>query len=224
MINTYTTRFASLVLDTRELRAKRERIPREFQQAGFETVVETSRAFEKDLERATEGAGLGRLSRAWASRAYRNESDGSPAAIVYPKGTIRTRGAIRAHAYGARIRRPGGKFLAVPLPASGIKKRTETPAEYQFRTGNKLRFVPPAGKRPALLVLDDAVLSGKKQTARRNTARRAAAGRGNATIPIFVLLPTVDIKGSFSIEDLRRTHQAELRTNFLRRVAGLAKD
>lgn len=182
--------------------------------SAFVTVAEEARAHEKDLERLTEGAGLGRLARAWNSKVYGTPNSADPAAIVYPKGSARTRGAIRAYTQGATVRGKRGQFLAVPLPAAGT---ANTPAEFEARKNVKLRLV--ITKRGArLLVLDNATL-GRTGRARRLPGKRAGPLlRGGSTVPIFVLIPQVRVNQRFTLEGSQQLAENRLRVRWLRRV------
>lgn len=178
-----------------------QRIDRGQLGAARRAVSETTRETEKALERATASAVKGRLWRAWASKTYPAKGLAhEPVGSIFVKGRVRSQGAMRAFAVGGRISARDGGMVAIPLPAAGSRGRDRllTPDEWEARTGIKLRLVKRVGK-PALLVADEAVLSGKRQVARQNSARRRATGRGNTTVPIFVIMPAVDIRQRFSI-------------------------
>lgn len=208
--------FAQLEIDPALLERLRETQTERFLTAARQAVEAVGRLLELELERATSSAGLGRLAKAWQSRVYPASGLADvPTAWIFPKGNLRTKGAIRQ--FGgegpSRIRSSGG-FLAIPLPGSGAR-RTETPTEYQFRTGTNLRLVPRRGRRPALLVLDNARESGKRRIAKRN---RAANPRRVATIPIFVLLPAVDVRARFSIKAIESRYPEQLARSFKARL------
>lgn len=204
--------FAEFDIDVEALERLRERETRRFLRAARGAVEESSRALRDELQGATASAGLGRLAQAWRHRVYplTGLAD-EPVGLVAPKGTVRTRGAMRAHGgESSGVIRARRGALAIPLPGSGAR-RTETPAEYQFRTGNKLRLVPRRGSRPALLVLDNARESGKRRIAKRN---RSANARRRATVPIFVLIPQVDLRARFSIKSIRSRYPGRLVRSF----------
>ena len=204
----------AFTIDLRLTRRRLTEIDSKVRLSAFVTVAEEARAHEKDLERLTEGAGLGRLARAWNSKVYGSPNSADPAAIVYPKGSARTRGAIRAYSQGATIRGKRGQFLAVPLPAAGT---AETPAEFEARKNVKLRMViTKRGGR--LLVLDNATL-GKSGRARRLPGKRAGPLlRGGSTVPVFVLIPQVRVKQRFSLVGSQQLAEARLRVRWLQRV------
>lgn len=164
----------------------------------------------------------GGLWRAWASatRPARGPAR-NPVGTVFVKGGTRTKGAIQFWTQPGAIRGKQGQYLAVPTSAAGSRgrKRDLTPGEWERRTGIRLRFVYRPG-RPSLLVADDAVLSGKAQIARGNAAKRIAAGRGSATVVIFVLLPLVRFRNALAVQPLVDQAQDDLVQNFLARVSG----
>jgi hypothetical protein len=163
-------------------------------------VREVARDIEQDLEAETQRAVPGRLYRGWQSDALKRIAK-QPTAWVYFSGGKRSQGAITHWTQPGRLTAQDGGWLAIPLPAAGSRGRANflTPGEWERQNGAKLRFVFRPG-RPGLLVLDEGTLSGKKQVGRLNSARRRATGRGNMTIPIFVLIPHQEYRNAFSIE------------------------
>jgi hypothetical protein len=136
---------------------------------------------------------------------------------VFANGGARTRGALTFWTQPGAIRGKQGQFLAVPLPAAGSRGRARdlTPAEWErTHPGMRLQFVSRPG-RASLLVAENAVLSGRSRVARGNTPGRIAAGRGSATVPIFVLLPLVRFRNAVAIEPLVAATEAELVSDYL---------
>ncbi|MEE2915741.1 MAG: DUF6441 family protein [Pseudomonadota bacterium] len=215
---------ADLLLDSRQLDRDMDRMVRQHLAAGTSAVSGTTKALERALEAATRGAVPGRLWRAWGSRAYPERGPArNPAGEVFVNGKDRTRGAIEFWTRPGEVRGKRGQFLAVPLPAAGPRGRARdlSPAEWERRhPGVKLRFVARPG-RAALLVADDAVLSGKKQVARRNTDRRIAAGQRSATVPIFVLLPMAKFGNSVAVDPLVKRAEGDLVRAFLAETAAI---
>lgn len=209
---------AELILDAPRLQKERDLLTRAYLLAGKSALTDTVRESEQDLERETQRAVPGRLWRAWKSKV---EPKGArlardPAAFIFLNGGLRTRGAMTFFTQSGRLASStAAGWTAIPLPAAGArgKARDLTPAQWEQRTGLKLRPVFRPGQA-GLLVADAAVLSGKKQIARANSARRAAAGRGNATIPIFILLPPRTFEGRFSIESILAPAGDRLRQRF----------
>ena len=211
---------ASFDIDERGLDKASDRMVRRYLAAGTQAVATTTRDLEQRLEAATRQAVPGKLWRAWASNAFPKQGPAkNPAGTVFVKGGDRTRGAIKFWTEPGQIRGKHGQLLAIPLPAAGKlgRGRDLTPDEWERRTGLTLRFVPRRGRAP-LLVVDDAVLSGRKQVAKGNTAGRAKAGRGSATVPIFVLLPSVAFGNSVAIQPIIAGAKQELPGNFIAAV------
>lgn len=164
-------------------------------------VRQTTRQIEKDLEAATAGAGLGRLSKAWNSRVFPSGPSLGASGQIYAKGEDRTVGALTAYSTGVRIQPKGGKYLWVPTPAV-IKRYGAKIGVGDFEeAGIKLRFVPPSGGRKwPLLVADDFVAGRKAGTYRVATASRLKSGRGLATVVMFIGVRAVDVAKRFDIE------------------------
>jgi hypothetical protein len=218
--------FAEMIFDSRGLQARRKKLESGVRLDARAAVADVTRAAEKDLEAATRAATKGNLWRAWTSEVYpRSGQADNPAGVVYVKGRDRTRGAIRAYTKGASITGKRGQFLAVPLPAAGRRGtgrnfKDITPRDWERRTGLKLRPVFRRGK-PGLLVLDEGKV-GKTGFARGATERQRERGRGVSTVPIFILLPVVNVRQRFSIEQTvapqRRRLESEFLSRFVRRA------
>jgi hypothetical protein len=209
---------ATLTIDDAQLRADGDRTIRRYLTAGTAAVAGATKRLERNLEAATRAAVPGRLWRAWASDAYPEKGPArNPVGEVFVNGRDRSRGAIQFWSQPGEVRGKAGQFLAIPLPAAGStgRLRNLTPGEWERRTGKRLRFVYRQG-RPSLLVLDDAVLSGRRQLARGNTARRIATGRASATVPIFVLLPLVRHRNTVAVGPLVQQAEREMVAEFLR--------
>lgn len=205
-----------LALDTVTLDADADKLTRRILTAGTLSVGGATKELERALEAATRAAVPGKLWRAWASEAYpRSGPARDPVGQVFINGRARSRGALTFWTQPGTIRGSRGQFLAVPLPAAGSRGRARdlTPGEWERRTGKRLRFIYRPG-RASLLVTEDAVLSSSG-VARGNTARRIAAGRASATIPIFVLIPTVRFRNAVAVEPLVAAAGAKLVRDFL---------
>ena len=129
-------------------------------------------AWRSEIAAAGLGTKLGNTVRA---EAYPKRSGGSlnAAALVWTKAPH----ILASHDEGTVIRSADGGWLAIPLPAAGRGRfgRKMTPAEYEQRTGQQLRFVYRRG-RSALLVADDARLTKKGQARRKGgVAARTAS-------------------------------------------------
>ena len=211
---------AEFSLDAQAFDRDSDRLVRRYLAAGTTAVSGTTKRLERNLEAATQSAVPGRLFRAWQSSRFPESGPArNPVGTVWIKGGECTRGAIQFWTQAGAIRGKRGQFLAIPLPAAGSRGRARdlTPGEWERAHGIRLRFVFRAGK-PALLVADNAVLSGRAQIARANTARRIASGRRSATVPIFVLLPMVKFGNAFAIEPIVNASEGELAREFFAAV------
>lgn len=195
----------------------RDTIERRVYRAGTAMIRESTRALEKRIENAIQGAVSGKLWRAIASQVYpKGGIAREPSGSIFVNGGERSRGAIRFFTQPGRIQNDDDFYLAIPLPAAGTRGREGmlTPGEWERRTGVRLRFVFRRG-RASLLVADSAVLSAKGifrrvASIRTKADQRRGFARGATTIPIFVLLPFVPFANSVSLEPLIRQSRDDL--------------
>lgn len=143
-------------------------------------------------------AGLGtRLSKAIQSRVYPvGEPSLNATGFVWVKPNAPR--ILESLQYGGLIRSGRGLYLAIPTEAAGRggfrahdargKFVSFTPAQWERKTGRKLRFVFRPNK-PALLVADDSRLDKRG----RAVASRSKTGRGAMTVPIFILVRQVQM-------------------------------
>jgi hypothetical protein len=217
---------ATLSFDGQQLSATADKLVRAYLAAGTRAVASTTKDLERRLEMATMQAVPGALWRAWKSEVYpsRGRAAVSPEGLVFINGGNRNSRTAKAFNYWTQkgsVRKSGGGFYAVPLPAAGARRSQGlTPAEWEARHNIELRPVFRPGKAP-ILVADESVLRGKRQLARPNTAKRIAAGRGSATIPIFVLIPVIDLRGAISVDALYRQAQQQLPEAYLRETSNI---
>ena len=212
-----------LTIDHAKLERDKERVARGILSAAVAAVGEETKGLERDLERITQLAVRGKLWRAWRSEVYPKRGPArNPAGKVFVNGGKRSQGAITFFTREGRITAGGGQYLAIPTDAAGPRGRARdlSPGEFERRTGTRLRFVYRR-HGASMLVLDDAVLSGKTQTARKNTARRIASGRGSMTIVVFFLIPYAAYQPRFAVEPLVARRQMMLPDNFERRAKAL---
>lgn len=112
---------------------------------------------------------------------------------------------IGAHDTGPLIRSKDGFWLAIPTPAAGKGTRGKalTPSEWESRRGLRLRFVYRR-RGPSLLVAD-----GRLNSRGLGVASRSKTGRGQSTVPIFLLVPQVKLAKRLSLErDAERAQAA----------------
>ena len=102
---------------------------------------------------------------------------------------------IGAHDTGPLIRSKDGFWLAIPTPAAGKGTRGKalTPGEWERRRGLRLRFVYRR-RGPSLLVAD-----GRLNSRGLGVASRSKTGRGQSTVPIFLLVPQVKLAKRLSL-------------------------
>jgi hypothetical protein len=134
------------------------------------------------------GAGLGqRLARTIRSEQFpKGKPSLNAAALVWSKAPV----IVGAHDTGPLIRSRNGFWLAIPTAAAGKSARGGriTPGEWEWRSGLRLRFVYRRSG-PSLLVAE-----GRLNARGRSVASRSKTGRGVTTVPIFLLLPQVQLR------------------------------
>ena len=113
---------------------------------------------------------------------------------------------IGAHDAGLLIRSKDGFWLAIPTPAAGKGSRGKalTPGEWERRRGLRLRFVYRRNG-PSLLVAD-----GRLNSRGLGVASRSKTGRGQSTVPIFLLVPQVKLAKRLSLARDAERAQASL--------------
>jgi len=158
------------------------------QHASKQAMARATTRMKNQWRRQIEGAGLGRrLARTIRGKTYPEGRDSFNAAgFVYANSPK----IILAHMHGLTIRSKRGRFLSIPLPAAGMGHGGArlSPAEFERRTGLKLRFVY-RNPGPSLLVAE-----GRLSKRGRAVASRSKTGRGRTTVPIFLLVPQVKLK------------------------------
>jgi hypothetical protein len=134
------------------------------------------------------GAGLGRrLANTIRSATYPERGESlNAAALVWSNAPV----IVGAHETGPLIRSQNGFWLAIPTPAAGRSWRGGriTPGEWERRTGLRLRFVYRRSG-PSLLVAE-----GRLSSRGLAVASRSRTGRGLTTMPIFLLVPQVQLR------------------------------
>lgn len=216
---------ATITIDVSGLRNKIIRLNSAVKQQAKAEVQQQTKALERALEAATRSAVGGNLWKVWNSQVYPKEGLATtPAGYVFPKGGMRTQGAIRAIANGARIRGRMGQQLAVPLPSAagrfnmargGRRANTLTPQEFERRTGLKLRAMPRRGK-PTLLVVDKRSTEGLRYTRRSRNLTYLDGPR--EVVPVFVLLEQVTVRQRISIAAVVRPFGFKLVSGMQRRL------
>ena len=159
--------------------------------AGEKAVSAAMREAGSDLKSAWRGqitqSGLGRrLANSIRSQTYPKAGDSLKAAsLVWSKAPQ----IVSAHDAGKMIRSKSGFWLAIPTAAAGKgpRGRRITPGQWEQRRGMRLRFVYRR-RGPSLLVAD-----GRLNSRGLGVASRSKTGRGQSTVPIFLLVPQVKL-------------------------------
>ncbi len=219
--------FMDLILDAPALREATDKLIRGHLYAARVAVDVVTREYEKRLETATAAVSKGRLHKAWASdvQPRKGRIARDPAGYIYINGGARTRSAIEFLTTSGRIQAKDGGPVAIPLPAAGNRGRDRllTPDEWQRQTGKLLTLVKPRG-RPAMLVANG-TLNGRTGRYRAITRKRTAADarrgfvRGEASIPIFILLYPRDFQSRFTVENILRGSGDRLASVFAQQAA-----
>ena len=146
----------------------------------------SSRAAQTFSRQITQ-AGLGRrLANSIRSQTCHKAGESlGAAALIWSKAPA----IIGAHDTGPLIRSKDGFWLAIPTAAAGkgLKGGRITPGEWERRRGLRLRYVY-CRRGPNLLVAD-----GRLNSRGLGVASRSEIGRGKATVPIFLLVPQVNL-------------------------------
>lgn len=162
-------------------------------------------------------AGLGKgLANTVRSESYPKTTESiNAAAVVFSKAPR----IISAHDEGAVIRSREGFWLAIPLPAAGRARgrRRMTPYTWEQQNRIPLRFVF-LGRGRALLVADDARLTGRGLARRKGGRRRKKDGilTGAQTVPIFLLVPQVRMRKRLNLAADIAAVAADLPSNIIR--------
>lgn len=218
---------AGFSIDLASIARVRDQIIRTHLRAGKEAIGGATKRLERALEDATRQAVPGQLWRAWGSEVYPRGAKiaREPVGEVFVNGKDRTKGAMSFWSQPGQIIGRSNQWLAIPLPAAGSRGRSRmlTPSEWEARTGQRLRFVYRGGNRPALLVAEgttNARSGSFRAITRKRTAADARRGfqRGVASIPIFVLVPSVRFGNTVAIEPIVAKANDWIRDEFLTRV------
>lgn len=213
-----------LQFDKGSILAAERKLTAGVQRGATTAVAETTKWLERRLEDVTKAAVPGRLYKAWRSKGPRaGRAVDRPFGTIYVEGE-RSLGAIQFFTRPGRLTAKDGGPVAVPLPAAGARGRDRmlTPAEWERRTGQKLRFVPRRG-RPPLLVADAGRVtrSGRYGKIGGKGAGDGGYRKGQATVAIFVILTDVPFKNSVAINPIVGSAREQLSREFVRQVGKL---
>jgi hypothetical protein len=173
------------------------------ERAVSQAVSEAGSSVKSSWRAQITGAGLGqRLANTIRSEQFpKGRPSLSAAAVVWSKAPV----IIGAHEKGPLIRSRNGFWLAIPTPAAGKSARGGriTPGEWERRSGLRLRFVYRR-TGPSLLVAE-----GRLNARGRAVASRSRTGRGVTTVPIFLLVPQVQLRQRLDLaRDAARAQEA----------------
>ncbi|KZE35716.1 hypothetical protein IMF23_16330 [Chelatococcus daeguensis] len=174
-------------------------------------VGEAAEGLKTELRTQITNAGLGpRLARTWRSETFPNGQNSIRAAgLVWSKAP----GIIRIYEDGATIRSTKGFFLAIPTAAAGRfgdGGRKITPAGWERRTGQRLRFVYRRNAASLLVADNMRARTGKRGGYARATAAAMRSGRGLVTVPIFILVPQVTFRKRLDVASAANRWQERL--------------
>jgi hypothetical protein len=173
------------------------------ERAVSQAVTEAGNSVKSSWRAQITGAVLGqRLANTIRSEQFpKGRPSLSAAAVVWSKAPV----IIGAHATGPMIRSRNGFWLAIPTEAAGKSSRGGriTPGEWERRSGLRLRFVYRR-TGPSLLVAE-----GRLNARGRAVASRSRTGRGVTTVPVFLLVPQVQLRKRLDLaRDAARAQEA----------------
>ena len=153
-----------------------------------------AKGLQAEWRRQVEAGGLGtRLARTIRAETFPRMPSSNAASLVWTRAPL----LIDAFDRGALIKSESGFFLAIPTESAGqrgLGRQRITPGGWEQRTGMRLRFVYRQGA-PSLLVADNARMNTRgRAVLNRRKVRRDGIQTGSMTVPIFIMLPQVQLK------------------------------
>jgi hypothetical protein len=196
---------------------------------------EAGKGLQADLRRDAESAGLPHLGKVWRVRVYRGKrGPAESAALVYPKGGDRTRGALWAFENGATIRAEQGRYMLIPTQFNRKSGRRGgrvlfEPSELQgsfvrrSRDGTLLLFARVSHAQSLVRgkVRDRAYVNDRMVGSGRVKRTREILEKG--AVPMFVLVPQIRVRKRLDIAGMRRRWEgrtAELIVKHWRNASG----
>ena len=176
------------------LKAEMEAEERAGRKAMREGLNAAAKGLQADWRRQVEAGGLGsRLARTIRAQTFPRQPSSNAAALVWTRAPV----LLNAFDRGAVIRSTDGFFLAIPTEAAGqrgLGRQRITPGGWEQRTGIRLRFVYRQGA-PSLLVADNARMNTRgRAVLNRRKVRKDGIRTGSQTVPIFMMLPQVQLQ------------------------------
>lgn len=203
----------------------RKQVSKEWREAGRairKGLREAGKGLQADLRKDAEVAGLGKLARAWRVRVYGGKrGPWESAALVYPKGGERTRGALWAFEHGATIRATNSRYLLIPTGFNRKGGRRGGRVLYQpseltdsfvqrTKNGHLLLFarVGHAQTKVKGRVRDRAYVNERLLGSGR--VRRTKEILKAGAVPMFVLVPQIRVTKRLNMAAIVRRWEARL--------------
>lgn len=176
------------------LKAEMEAEERAGRKAMREGMNAAAKGLQADWRRQVEAGGLGsRLARTIRAQTFPRQPSSNAAALVWTRAPV----LLDAFDRGAIIRGYEGTYLAIPTEAAGqrgLGRKRITVRGWEQRTGMELRFVYRRGG-PHLLVADNTRMNTRgRAVLNRRKVRKDGIQTGSMTVPIFILLPQVQLQ------------------------------
>lgn len=177
-----------------DLAAEMEAEERAGRKAMRDGLNAAAKGLQADWRRQVEAGGLGsRLARTIRAQTFPRQPSSNAAALVWTRAPV----LLNAFDRGAVIRSTDGFFLAIPTESAGqrgLGRQRITPGGWEQRTGIRLRFVYRQGA-PSLLVADNARMNTRgRAVLNRRKVRKDGIQTGSQTVPIFIMLPQVQLQ------------------------------
>lgn len=221
VVSVPTGAFASLAEDAKAALSKRI----------TEAMRKEGRALEKDMERATSAAGLGKLTKTWNSKVFPEGKDSiGPAIWVWSKAPL----PMRAFTQGVTIRGKDGGWLAIPTPEAarfrgvsrdgGSRRQRITPGGFERATGMKLQFVYTGTNIAFLIATNAARHRNAARGFRARTAAEVRRGRREEKFLAFWLIRQVTLRKRVDLAALVQAAIARLKGSLAEAVKQAAND
>jgi len=194
----------------RDLMARQRRVAEVGITNGVKQVTDD---LKHELRGQVTDAGMGRrLANSWRARTYPRRGQSMNAAGWLWSNAPEI---VRAHSQGVTIRARNGTYLAIPTdvaPERGSDGKGLSPSNVPAKFG-ELRFVPRSNG-PPLLVADAVSItkSGRvgKQRKNQGLTKTGKFRKGVSTVPMFTLVPQVQLKKRLDPQGAATRHSARL--------------
>ncbi|WP_439561153.1 DUF6441 family protein [Roseinatronobacter sp.] len=176
------------------LKAEMEAEERAGRKAMREGMNAAAKGLQADWRRQVEAGGLGsRLARTIRAQTFPRQPSSNAAALVWTRAPV----LLDAFDRGAIIRGYEGTYLAIPTEAAGqrgLGRKRITPRGWEQRTGMELRFVYRRGATDLLVADNTRINTRGRAVLNRRKVRKDGIQTGSQTVPIFIMLPQVQLK------------------------------